>query len=128
MVTEASVRSVLNAIIDPCSLLAGAPAGIDEFGLVRQVEVRQGPDGVDITVTLGVTEPGCYMAVYFAEQAHTLLQGQAHVKNVTIALDLAGDWTPDDMSTTYRTRLEMVRAQRRRSLPRRTLPILQSKN
>ena len=38
--TAEEVRALLNAIVDPCSLAAGAPAGIDEMGLVRDVEVE----------------------------------------------------------------------------------------
>jgi len=126
MLTEASVRRILNTIIDPCSTLAGAPAGIDEFGLVRRVQVVQQPDGTDVAVTLGVTEPGCYMAVYFADQAYALLRAEKEIKSVTIELDLTGDWTPDDMSSTYRARLDGVRATRRRNLQLRVLTVIQS--
>lgn len=125
MITETRVRHILNTIIDPCSQVAGVPAGIDEFGLVRRVEVHQHPDGADVRVTIGVTEPGCFMAVYFAEQASALLRAEAGVNVVDIALDLSGDWTPAEMSSNYRHRLETVRAARRRDLNARTLSVIQ---
>jgi hypothetical protein len=45
MLDEARVRTTLNTIVDPCSRAAGAPAGIAEMGLVRQIEVHHSPGG-----------------------------------------------------------------------------------
>ena len=37
---EATVRARLNEVLDPCSVVAGAPAGIEEMGLVRAYAER----------------------------------------------------------------------------------------
>jgi len=37
---EGVIRAALNEIVDPCSVVAGAPAGLDEMGLVRRLCVQ----------------------------------------------------------------------------------------
>ncbi len=37
---EERIRAALNEVQDPCSVVAGVPAGIVDMGLVRSLEVR----------------------------------------------------------------------------------------
>jgi metal-sulfur cluster biosynthetic enzyme len=113
MLDEASVWTTLNTIVDPCSRAAGAPAGIAEMGLVRQLEVQQSPAGARIQVVIGVTEPGCLMGAAFVNDACKLLRALPGVAEVRVRLDQAFDWTPAEMSPAYQTRLEQLRQRRR---------------
>jgi metal-sulfur cluster biosynthetic enzyme len=70
---EALVRATLNEIVDPCSAAAGAPAGLDDMGLVRSVEVAERDGRVTVSVRIGVTEPGCFMIYPFAREARQRL-------------------------------------------------------
>lgn len=113
MITESAVRAALNAIIDPCSSAAGCPAGLDEMGLVRAVEVRDTATGADVRVVIGVTEFGCLMSAPFATEAYKRLNALPDIGTVTVSLDQAFDWDPDDMSRDYQQRLQAHRARRR---------------
>ena len=105
MIDEARVWTTLNTIVDPCSRAAGAPAGIAEMGLVRQLEVHHSPGGV--------TEPGCLMGAAFVNDARLRLRALPGVAEVHVSMDHAFDWTPADMSPAYQARLEQLRQRRR---------------
>lgn len=113
MLDAARVWTTLNTIVDPCSRAAGAPAGIAEMGLVRQLEVQQSPGGARIRVVIGVTEPGCLMGAAFVNDARKLLRELPGVAEVQVSMDHAFDWTPEDMSPAYQARLEQLRQRRR---------------
>jgi len=115
--TEDRVRAELNEILDPCSVVAGAPAGIDEMGLIRALCMTEVPGGVAIEVRIGVTEPGCMMGASFAVRARERLEALAGVVAVDVALDHASDWEPSDLSPGYAKRLEAVRAANRSAAP-----------
>jgi len=121
MIDEARVWTTLNTIVDPCSRAAGAPVGIAEMGLVRQLEVHHSPGGASIRVVIGVTEPGCLMGAAFVNDALKLLRALPGVAEVHVSMDQAFDWTPEDMSPAYRARLEQLRQRRRAAL--RIIPL-----
>jgi metal-sulfur cluster biosynthetic enzyme len=114
MITESTVRATLNTIIDPCSINAGCPAGLDELGLVRAVDIRHSATGADLHVVIGVTEFGCLMSAPFVSEAYKRLLGTPGVKSVTVEMDKAFEWGPEDMSREYQQRLQGQRARRRR--------------
>jgi metal-sulfur cluster biosynthetic enzyme len=116
MLDEASVWSTLNTIVDPCSRVAGAPVGIAEMGLVRQLEVQHHPGGANIRVVIGVTEPGCLMGAAFVNDARKLLRELPGVTEVQVSMDHAFDWTPADMSPAYQAHLDQLRQRRRAAL------------
>lgn len=116
------VRETLDAIVDPCSAVAGVPAGLVEMGLVREIEVLGGPEGATIRVAIGLTEPGCLMGVPFVNEAKKRLEALPGVATVEVAMDHRCDWGPQDMSVAYRRRLEEHRASRRRRLGVETGP------
>ncbi len=116
---EDAIRAALNEIVDPCSVVAGAPAGIGEMGLIRGLQVREAPGGVEVEVHIGVTEPGCMMGASFAIRARERLEVLPGVVDVDVRLDHAGDWGPGDIDPAYAQRLAAIRAEKRTDLARR---------
>jgi metal-sulfur cluster biosynthetic enzyme len=110
--TETEIRAALDEIVDPCSTAAGAPAGLDEMGLVRQVEIRDGPKGADLRVTIGLTQPLCLMGIPFMKSARERLEAMPGVAEVDVSLESGLDWTPARLAPAYRGRLERVRRAR----------------
>lgn len=117
-VTEDRVREVLNGIVDPCSITAGVPVGMDDMGLISDIQVRDdGAGGRRISVTFGLTDPTCMLLGSFANEARERLAGLPGVTGVDVALDHDMEWTPDMLAPHYQERLAEHRAQKRRSLP-----------
>jgi metal-sulfur cluster biosynthetic enzyme len=110
--TEAQVRAALDTIVDPCSSAAGAPAGLDEMGLVQDVDVRRGPAGARVSVVLRLTAPSCLMGIPFLTSARQRLSELAGVTEVEVSLASGINWTPADLPRRYAERLERVRARR----------------
>ncbi|MTD57436.1 DUF59 domain-containing protein [Amycolatopsis pithecellobii] len=98
--TEADVRHLLNTIIDPCSRAAGTPAGLDDMGLVLDVEVTHGAQS-SVRVTLGLTEYGCLMGSPFIAEAYKLLEPLFGPDRVRVELDGRFEWKPEHMSPGY---------------------------
>lgn len=109
---EAEVRALLNEIIDPCSEAAGAPAGLDEMGLVEAIGIQPGPRGASVTVVIGLTQPACLMGIVFARTAEERLRELPGVAAVDVSLASGIDWTPDRISPEYARRLAEVRRRR----------------
>lgn len=110
--TEPEVRAALDEIVDPCSAAAGAPAGLAEMGLVREVEISPGPRGARVRVTIGLTQPLCLMGIPFMTSARERLSAMAGVADVEVSLASGIDWTPARLTPRYRERLERVRRAR----------------
>lgn len=107
------VRDALDDVRDPCSIAAGVPAGLVEMGLVRSLEVRDGPGGATVRVAIGVTEPTCLMGPSFLTGARERLRTVPGVARVEVELSDDPDWSPRDMSPGYRARLSAHRRARR---------------
>jgi metal-sulfur cluster biosynthetic enzyme len=112
---EAEVRAALDQVLDPCSEVAGVPAGLSEMGLVRSLEIEESPAGTVVRVAIGVTEPTCLMGPSLAHGARDRLGALPGVARVEVTLS-TDDWTPADMTDDYRDRLTAHRAARRRAL------------
>jgi metal-sulfur cluster biosynthetic enzyme len=95
---------------------AGSPAGLDDMGLIRRVELTGTADATDLLVVIGVTEYGCLMGAPFAMEAYRLLEALPGVGAVQVDLDQEFDWLPEDMSPAYRERLERGHLEGRRRL------------
>jgi metal-sulfur cluster biosynthetic enzyme len=113
--TEEEIRAALDEIVDPCSAAAGAPAGLDEMGLVREVEIRDRPEGALVRVEIGLTQPLCLMGIPFLTSARRRLRAMPGVAGVEVSLASGIDWTPARLAPSYRERLARVR--RERGLP-----------
>ncbi|MGW3106641.1 metal-sulfur cluster assembly factor [Streptomyces sp. C1-1] len=117
-VTEAQVRAALNEILDPCSITAGVPAGLDDMGLVGDIHVQDdGTGGQRVAVTVGVTEPSCVLIGSFAAEAQVRLTALTGVSAVDVRLADDFDWTPEKLAPHYRQRLDEHREYKRRTLP-----------
>ena len=83
------------------------------MGLVRDVQIADGPTGTDVHVVIGVTEYGCLMGAPFATEAYSRLEAIPGIGVVFVELDQAFDWDRDDMRSDYVERLRAHRANRR---------------
>jgi metal-sulfur cluster biosynthetic enzyme len=99
MTLRAQVEAVLNTVIDPCSVAAGAPAGLVDMGLVSSLAIDERGE-VDVAVR--VTHPSCLMAPVFLAQVQAALDDLEGVTAVRAALDPSFDWTPANMFAAYR--------------------------
>lgn len=109
---EEMIRERLEAIVDPCSTASGAPAGLISMGLVGDVQTKSSEAGVDVRVTLRITEPGCMMGALFQLTAQKHLSELPGVSSVEVEMDYAHVWDPEQMSPEYRRRLATIRSQR----------------
>lgn len=120
MITPEEVREALNAIVDPCSVTAGVPAGLCDLGLVSGIDITGAENDQRVRVTIGTTEPGCLMIGSFAAEARDRLLRVPGVTAVDLALDGGFTWTEDRMTPAYRARLAGHRAT---AAGRRLLPL-----
>jgi len=108
----AAIRRELDTIGDPCSVANGTPMGLDEMGLVEDVELD--PDG-NVAVRLRLTSPTCMMVGYFGVEAKKRIKKLPGVRAVEVTADLGVDWTPDMMSAAAKER--RIAALRARGIP-----------
>jgi metal-sulfur cluster biosynthetic enzyme len=108
------MKQQLNAIIDPCSVTAGAPAGLIDMGLVREtrVEPMEG-GGLRAHVRICVTHPFCLMAAVFINEVRNRLGALPDLAEIDVTMDSSTLWTPELMSREYRVRLDSIRRARR---------------
>lgn len=116
---EARVQAALDGVTDPCSQAAGAPAGLVEMGLVRELVIASGDGGAHVVVTLTLTDPGCLLGSEFARAAQEAVAAVPGVALAEVCVDHRVDWDPSRMTPAYRARLEAVRERRRSRLPLR---------
>jgi metal-sulfur cluster biosynthetic enzyme len=107
-VTVDAVRAALNSVIDPCSVAAGVPAGLDDMGLVRSIHL----DGEHVDVMIGVTEPTCLMGVIFLRDAEAAIHSQCGVDSVTVRLDHQFRYRESMQRPEYAERLQIARQNR----------------
>ncbi|MEH0580569.1 metal-sulfur cluster assembly factor [Streptomyces sp. B21-108] len=116
-ITEDRVREVLNTIVDPCSITAGVPAGMDDMGLITGIQVDDdGAGGQRIGVRFGLTDPTCMLLGSFANEARERLARLPGVTAVDVTLDHAMEWTEGLLAPDYQRRLTEHRAERRARL------------
>jgi metal-sulfur cluster biosynthetic enzyme len=107
------VRKVLNAITDPCSIAAGAPAGMIDMGLVREVSLQPiSQHGFQARVRILVTHPFCLLAGVFLNEVQKRLRCLPQIETVDACIDTSTMWRPDMMTPEYRVQLAAVRRQR----------------
>lgn len=110
MTGRQDVLSALNEIVDPCSVRAGAPAGLVDMGPVGDIDIRPtSPGRCVVAVQVGVTEPGCFMIGPFAVEARERLLRLPDVDEVEVGYQTLTKWTEADMAPEYRLRLAAVR-------------------
>ena len=105
-----TVLARLEAIVDPCSVAAGARAGLVSMGLVGDVAIETRDAGAHVDVTLFVTEPTCLMGAIFEAAAQNELAALPGVGSVAVRVDRTKLWSPEAMTPDYRRRLAAFRA------------------
>ncbi len=109
IIKETAIRAALNTILDPCSEVAGAPAGLDDMGLIEAIKIQPRESGkADVKVDLCVTHPTCIMAGMFVHSAQEKLQALEGVESCDVQLK-STVWTPQRMRPTYAKQLERTR-------------------
>jgi metal-sulfur cluster biosynthetic enzyme len=104
-ITEERIRAAINTIIDPCSRAAGVPAGLIDMGLIRRLDVWSTDTGVGVHAVIGVTEYGCMLGPAFATEVERVVRSLPGVEHLTVDLDAAFGWLPEDMSPAYQAQL-----------------------
>lgn len=108
-----ALLKLINEVVDPCSTVAGAPAGLVEFGLVRGVDLQRADAGAwNVCVRLMLTEPGCIMGGPFAVRVRDKLASVPLVASLDVRIESVGMWSEELMSKAYATRLAAARASR----------------
>jgi metal-sulfur cluster biosynthetic enzyme len=97
----------LNQIIDPCSIAAGAQAGLVDLGLVRSIEFEDlGSGRYKAVVQIIITHPFCMMAGVFLNEVRKRLIEIDGIAEVEATLDAETMWTPELMTPEYRRLLQ----------------------
>jgi len=110
---------LINEVVDPCSIVAGAPAGLVDFGLVRGVDLERTDAGTwNVCVRLMLTEPGCMMGGPFAVRVRDKLASLPAVASLEVRIESVGMWSEASMRKEYAAKLADARA-------RRVIPIAQ---
>ena len=116
LVDPGAVREALDSVADPCSAAAGAPAGLFEMGLVREISVKRHTGGGSaVQVVLCLTEPTCWMGFPFVASAKEALERVDGVEAVEVSLADDSDWNETHAQPAWRERLAAAR--RRRGVP-----------
>jgi metal-sulfur cluster biosynthetic enzyme len=99
----AAARTALDAVPDPCSVAAGAPLGLDEMGLVKELSIDEAGRA---EVALRLTSPSCLMHGYFIDEIQGHLLEVEGVNEVAISFDHGEEWEPNHIREDIRRRRE----------------------
>ena len=92
---DTQIAAVLDTVMDPCSVAAGAPLALTDMGLVRGWDLDEAGR---LTVRLGVTSPLCLMAGHFVAEAQTRLSELEAISSAEVVVEPTLDWSPDKIS------------------------------
>ena len=84
------IRAALDAVVDPCSAAMGAPLGLAEMGLVREIHIG---DSGAVSVTMCVTSPCCAFGPTMADAARQRVASVPGVQSVKVTIDPSVVWT-----------------------------------
>jgi metal-sulfur cluster biosynthetic enzyme len=88
--------------MDPCSVAAGMPIGLDGMGLVKAVNVWDG----NVHIEIRLTSPSCYMLGYFIDEIDQLIRPLDGVTDVEVTFDHGMEWEPEMIRADVRRRRE----------------------
>jgi metal-sulfur cluster biosynthetic enzyme len=109
----ADISAALATVIDPCSAATGAPLSLLDMGLIRRAE-RVGV-GV-VKVELRLTSPICWNAAPMMQAIEDALLQLSDVDEVRTTADHGLEWNPGHMSSSAKTRLQLIRPTQQRAL------------
>jgi metal-sulfur cluster biosynthetic enzyme len=107
---RARITEVLDSVIDPCSGVAGVPAGLRDMGLVKGVAISPEAEGARVEVRLRLTHPSCIMGPLFIESVEHGLLELPGVASARVSIDTDYSWSEEAMEPAYRERLAAHRA------------------
>ena len=84
------IRAALDAVVDPCSAAMGAPLGLAEMGLVREIHIG---DSGAVSVTMCVTSPCCAFGPTMADAARERVASVPGVQSVQVTIDPSVVWS-----------------------------------
>lgn len=96
-----AILSALDEIKDPCSVASGAPLGLVEMGLIKQLDIS---DTGEVHIGLCLTAPFCHMIAFFQKETTARIGALPGVTQVTLKPDNGLDWTPARMSAAAQER------------------------
>ncbi len=109
---EQAVLEALEEVHDPCSVAAGRPLGMIGMGLLTNLEIGQ--EG-EVSASLRMTFPGCMMMPTIAAAVEDRLNLIPGIGKVTVLVDTAMTWTPNDMNSgNTLTSLSMVQSEHKK--------------
>ena len=84
------IRAALDAVVDPCSAAMGAPLGLAEMGLVREIHIG---DSGAVSITMCVTSPCCAFGPTMADAARKRVASVPGVQSVRVTIDPSVVWS-----------------------------------
>jgi metal-sulfur cluster biosynthetic enzyme len=107
---QAEIESVLDTVLDPCSVSAGVPLSVREMGLVCGVDIT---DDGSVRVLLRLTSPGCIEGfMKFMHEIETGVGALDGVRSVEVDFLESVGWTESDISQEGRAKLALHREAR----------------
>ena len=103
------IRRTADTIHDPCGMATGVRLGLNEMGLLRQVQTEPDADGWSIRIQLRLTSPGCVYFFAFKDNLEERLGAHPQISRVVVDWDPTLDWTPEDLSPAAQSKLEARR-------------------
>jgi metal-sulfur cluster biosynthetic enzyme len=107
---SAKIWGVLDRVKDPCMQAAGLDISLVGLGIIKNVAV----DDASVTVTLGLTEPGCGFTHILMTHVEDAIKPLVAPRPLTVAFDWKNAWHEDLMAPEARSVFD---AARRRSGP-----------
>ncbi len=98
------VREVSDTIHDPCGMAAGIKLGLNEMGLIRQIDVEPLGQGWKVHVLLRLTSPGCEYFFAFRDNLEEKTARHPQIESIEVEWDPTLDWTPSDLTEEARKR------------------------
>jgi len=104
-----AVLAALDRVVDPCSVGRGVPAGLNEMGMIKSIDLD--PDHGSVAVTLQLTSPGCHFQLWFYERVSEEVATVPDINICTVEFSKDFDWSDDAMSEGLKQRLRDKRRQ-----------------
>lgn len=99
------VERTLHKVIDPCMEAAGLGLSVVDLGLVRNILVNDN----EITVELGLTEPGCGFTHALVTRIDDVLADIADGRRVSTTFNWSDPWTEARLSEHGRAVVDSAR-------------------
>ena len=110
------IRAQANMVADPCALSNGVAIGLQDMGLVKNVQLQPiaGGEGAGVNVLLEMrlTSPECMYALYFERELRERLVGQRGIVALTFDWGSPFEWFPELMTPAAREALATRRDQK----------------